>query len=43
MAIYTCENCNDFKDDDWSPCTATKNLIWVCEECLPEVLEEENE
>jgi len=43
MAIYTCENCNEHKDDDWSPCVAIKNLIWVCEECLPEVEEEENE
>ena len=43
MAIYTCYNFIDFKDVDWSPCTGTKNLSWVCEECLPEVEEEENE
>lgn len=43
MAMYTCDNCNELKDDDWSPCSDTKTMDWVCEDCLPEVEEEEDE
>ena len=42
MACYTCENCNEFKDDDFCVGTATKNYMWICEDCLPEIEGEED-
>lgn len=43
MACYTCENCNEFKDDDYCVGIATKTYMWICEDCLPEVEAEEED
>ena len=43
MAVYTCDRCDQLKDDDWSPCSAIGKYTWICEGCLPKVKEESNE
>ena len=40
MAIYICEQCQDYKDDDYDPCEDV-NGENVCTDCAVELEEEE--
>jgi DNA-directed RNA polymerase subunit RPC12/RpoP len=47
MAIYECDNCGNFVDDDWNPCEEhpTKDLGLVCPDCvetMPEFAEDDD-
>jgi len=51
MSLYYCENCDDYKDNDYSPCMDLSNFTkktedntkLICDECALELEEDINE
>ena len=42
MAVYYCQECDSYVDDDWHPCQEVKGEL-VCPDCYEEMQEEEEE
>jgi len=43
MAIYLCESCNQFRDDDYNPCESHEKYDWLCDYCYLELTEDVND
>ena len=47
MAMYRCNECDMFVDDDWNPCEEDprpgQELELLCPDCAEEIIEEDEE